>query len=345
MSSTAEPGAAEARNARDARAAGTRDAGLGELALNWIARAAFALAIVLGVTLLAFLLIVYAGPDASQWQAGRNPTAAELERLRAMLGYDQPFVLRYLDYLRELALLDFGHSWMSGREVSSMLARTVPISLAVTLPGFFLGHGLALGVAALAAWHRNGWLDQAINIVLVSTMSLSLLVVVIAAQLIFSSSFGLDAFPVRGWRADNVGAYLRHAAVPTLAMTFAAFTYNARFYRAIMLEELRHGYVRAARATGAGAVDIVVREVLPNLRAAIITRVLFSLPVLATSGSLLIENVFGIPGVGRVLYDAILSGDQPVLKALIGLAGVLFALTTLLADSLYRRADARVYPQ
>ena len=340
-----DPGAVVKPGPRVDRTVGSRHPNPGELALSWLGRVAFALAVVLGVTLLAFLLIVYAGPDASQWQAGRNPTAAELERLREMLGYDQPFLLRYLDYLRELALLDFGHSWMSGREVSSMLARTVPVSLAVTLPGFFLGHGLALAVAALAAWHRNGWLDQAINILLVSTMSLSLLVVVVAAQLIFSSSFGLDAFPVRGWRADNVGAYLQHAAVPTLAMAFAAFTYNARFYRAVMLEELRHGYVRAARATGAGAVDIMVGEVLPNLRAAIITRVLFSLPVLATSGSLLIENVFGIPGVGRVLYDAILSGDQPVLKALIGLAGVLFALSTLLADSLYRRADARVYPQ
>ncbi len=118
--------------------------------------------LVLGVTFVSFLLMVYFGPDKTYELLGKNPTQEQIDEVRHELGYDQPFLVRYLDYLRELATLDFGHSDSTGERVSALLQRTIPISLALTLPGFILGNGIAVVLALFAAYYRSTWVDKAI---------------------------------------------------------------------------------------------------------------------------------------------------------------------------------------
>jgi peptide/nickel transport system permease protein len=118
--------------------------------------------------------------------------------------------------------------------------------------------------------------------------------------------------------------------------------YNTRFFRAVLVEEAGRDHIRTARAFGATPGEILLNGVLMNAMIPILTRLLFSIPVLVVSGSLLIENYFGIPGVGNVTYDAILSGDQPVLKAVVGLTAVVFVLLVTAGDILYRMVDPRV---
>jgi len=130
--------------------------------------------------------------------------------------------------------------------------------------------------------------------------------------------------------------------VPTLASVFVALGYNTRFFRAVLVEEMGRDHVRTARAFGAGAVSILWRNVLMNAMIPIITRVMFSIPLVVISGSLLIESYFGIPGVGKVTYDAITSGDQPILKAVVGLTAVLFVFILIANDILYKLVDPRV---
>ncbi|NND65106.1 MAG: ABC transporter permease, partial [Gammaproteobacteria bacterium] len=118
--------------------------------------------------------------------------------------------------------------------------------------------------------------------------------------------------------------------------------YNTRFYRAVLVEELERDHIRTARAYGTPPAKVLYKHVLKNSLIPIITRIMFSIPLIVISGSLIVESYFGIPGVGKVTYDAITSGDQPILKAVVGLTAVLFVLTLLATDILYRAVDPRV---
>ena len=298
--------------------------------------------LVLGVTLISFVLMVYFGPDKTYELLGKNPTAEEIAEVRTELGYDRPFVVRYLEYLRELATLDFGNSDSTGERVDALLKRTIPVSLALSLPGFILGNGLGVLLALFAAYYRSTWVDKAIMSFAVVGMSISFLIVIIAFQIIFASSYGLDLFPVRGWSMNSIGEYVNYVAVPTMATVFVALGYNTRFYRSVIVEEMTRDHVRTARAFGIPPARLFYKNILKNSMIPIITRIVFSIPLVIISGSLLIESYFGIPGVGKVTYDAIVSGDQPVLKAVVGLTAVLFVFAQLLTDILYRAVDPRV---
>jgi peptide/nickel transport system permease protein len=152
----------------------------------------------------------------------------------------------------------------------------------------------------------------------------------------------LNWFPVRGWQASSLEAYLHHVTVPSLALVLVTLGYNTRFYRAVIAEELNSDHVRTVIAFGGGPLVVMFRHVLKNSMAPILTRFLFSIPLVVVSGSLLLETYFGIPGVGRTTFDAVTSGDQPVLLAVVTLTAVLFVLVQLTADLLYRVFDPRV---
>jgi peptide/nickel transport system permease protein len=298
--------------------------------------------LILGVTFISFVLMVYYGPDKTYELLGKNPTPEQITEVRHELGYDRPFLVRYGGYLKELATLNFGFSDSTGERVSSILARTVPISLALLAPGFVLGNVLGVVLALAAAYHRSGWIDKLIMGGSVVGMSVSFLIVVIAFQVIFCSSWGLDLFPVRGWDVYDFGDYLRYVTVPTMATVFVALGYNTRFYRAVIVEEMTRDHVRTARAYGAPPMQLLFKNILKNSLIPIITRIMFSIPLVVISGSLIIEQYFGIPGVGKVTYDAITSGDQPILKAVVGATAALFVITLVVTDILYKMVDPRI---
>lgn len=298
--------------------------------------------LLIGVTLLSFLLMVHFGPEQTYLLLGKNPTPEQVAEVRQQLGYDRPFLLRYLKYLHDLATLDLGYSHSSGEAVAGLLARTVPVSLALLLPPFFLGHAAAIVLALHAVQRRGAWLDRLLTGAAVTLMSLSYVIVIIALQALLSSEAGLGWFPVRGWSTSGPLDYLRYETVPALCVIAVTLGYNIRFYRAAFAETAGEPHVLAARAYGAPAPEIRWQHLLrPNL-GLVITQVLYTVPLIVVGGGLLIETFFGIPGAGRVTFDAIVNGDQPVLKAIVGLTAVLFLLARLAADFLHRLADPRV---
>ena len=197
-------------------------------------------------------------------------------------------------------------------------------------------------LALAAAYWRGRWPDKLIMAVAVIGMSVSFLIVIIGFQIVLSSSDGLDLFPVRGWNASSLGSYLSYVTVPTLATMFVALGYETRFYRSIIVEEMSRDHVRTARAFGLPESRIFFRNILKNCLIPIITRIMFSIPQVAIGGALLIESYFGIPGIGKATYEAIVTGDQPVLKAVVSLTAILFVLVVVLTDILYRAVDPRV---
>jgi peptide/nickel transport system permease protein len=300
------------------------------------------LLLVLGVTFVSFLLMVWFGPDQTYTLIGKNASPEQIAQVRHQLGYDEPFLARYADFLADLASLELGSSNSSGERVSNLLARTVPVTLALMLPGFVLGNLSGIALALAAARRRGRWGDRLISGLSVIGMSISFLVIMIALQVLLSTPYGLDLFPVRGWQVTDLPSYLRYVTVPTMALLLVTLGYNTRFYRAVFVAELSKGHIRTAHAFGASPTVIMWKHVLKNGLVPIITRLLFSIPLVVISGSLLIESYFGIPGVGKATFEAITNGDQPVLKAVVALTAVAFVLIQVAADALYRLVDPRV---
>ena len=299
------------------------------------------LLLILGVTFVSFLLMVWFGPDQTYTLIGKNATPGQIEEVRHQLGYDQSFSRRYLAYLTQLFTLDLGASNSSGEQVSSILQRTLPISLALMFPGFIIGNLLGIGLGLTAAFRRGTWSDRLITGLSVTGMSISFLIIIIALQVLLSTPYGLNLFPVRGWRVESLSSYLAYVTVPTLSLILVTLGYNTRFYRAVFVEESSREHIRTARAFGASPLALMWRHVLKNSLVPITTRIMFSIPLVVISGSLLMETYFGIPGIGKVTFDAITSGDQPVLKAVVGLTAVLFVLIQMLTDFIYRIVDPR----
>lgn len=305
-------------------------------------RLIYGIPLILGVTFISFLLMVYFGPDKTYELLGKNPTTEQISEVRHSLGYDQPFLLRYGHYLKELVTMDLGLSDSSGEPVATILLRTLPISLALVLPGFVLGNLLGLALGLMAAWYRGKWLDKLVMSASVVGMSVSFLIIIIGLQILLCTPYGLNLFPVRGWQVHDLASYLNYVTVPTLALVLVTLGYNTRFYRAVMVDEIERDHVRTLRAYGASPVEILFKHILKNSLIPVLTRIMFSIPFVVISGSLLLESYFGIPGIGLVTFNAITSGDQPILKAVVGLSGVLFVLALMVNDLLYGVVDPRV---
>ena len=187
-------------------------------------------------------------------------------------------------------------------------------------------------------------------------MSVSFLMVVIAFQIIFCTSYGLNWFPVQGWVSpppDYPDAstleifyyywyyYWSYVAVPTLASVFVALGYNTRFFRAVIVEELNKDYVRTARAYGVSNRKIMIKHVLKNAMIPISTRIIITIPFVIIAGNLVVEKFFGIPGVGLVTYDAITNGDLPIVKAVVTWTAALYVIALIITDVVYKTIDPR----
>jgi peptide/nickel transport system permease protein len=298
--------------------------------------------LILGVTLISFSLMVWFGPDQTYSLVGKNASAEQIADIREQLGYDQPFVERYVSYLTDLFTLNLGASNSSGEAVTNILKKTIPVTLQLMIPGFILGNLLGIALGLLATYRKGRWTDRLINGFSVTSMSISFLVVIIFLQVFLCTPYGLNLFPVRGWQVTGLSSYLLYVTVPTLSLVFITVGYNTRFYRAVFVEEAGKDHIRTARAFGASPASILWRHVLKNSLVPIITRFMFSIPLIVVSGSLLIESYFGIPGIGKVTFDAITNGDQPVLKAVVGLTAVAFIFIQVLTDMIYKLIDPRI---
>ena len=286
--------------------------------------------------------MVYFAPDQTFSLLGKNPSQEDIDNIRKQLGYDLPVWQRYGTFLKEIFTFNFGSSSLSHEKITSIFSRTIPISILVALPGFIIGNSLGIACAMWAAFYRGQWQDKIIMIFSAMGMSISLLIVIIAFQLIFCSSYGLNLFPVHGWSANSFFDYLKHVSVPTMATTFVALGYNTRFYRAVIVEEMEKEHVRTARSFGCHPFNLAFKHILKNSLIPILTRIIFTIPYVLVGGSLLIESYFSIPGIGSVTYEAITSGDLPVLKAVISVTTFLYILVLIATDIVYCLIDPRI---
>lgn len=296
-----------------------------------------ALATLFGITLLIFALFHLVGGNPAIRMVGKNATAEEIARVSRQMGFDRPFWTQYLDYLGDLVRFDFGRSWETRQRVSEMILDGLGPSLSLAIPAFLLGTVVALTVALTAALYRDRWPDRTLVMLAIAGMSVSMLAFIIAAQYLFA--FRAGWFPISGWEPGLRG--VPFLALPVAIWIAASLGSAVRFYRAVFIEEIRKEYVLTARAKGLAWPRILTRHVLPNAMIPVLTHVVMELPMLFT-GSLLLENFFGIPGLGNMSINAINASDLPVIKAMTFIGAVLYLGANILGDVLYAVVDPRV---
>lgn len=315
-------------------------------------RLTYGVLILIGVNLLTFLLFFTVNtPDDMARLAigGKYVTAEAIEDWKAEHGYDKPLLINttregmerltdtlFFERSASLLVFDFGTS-DSGRDIGREIAERAGPSLALALPTFVLGLATSVGFALLLVFFRATRLDFWGVVLCVVLLSISSLFYIIAGQWLFAKTLRLVPFSgyEEGWNL------LRFLALPVLVAVIAGLGSQARFYRALFLEEIGKDYVRTARAKGLAERQVLLRHVLRNAALPILTGVVSAIPLLIM-GSLIAESFFGIPGLGSYTIDAINGQDFAVVRTMVFLGSVLYIVGLILADLSYTLADPRV---
>jgi len=244
-----------------------------------------------------------------------------------------PFNSQLLFYLKQLSRGELGKSESLKQPVSKLLLAGVGPSLSLTIPIFFIGVVVSISLSLICAFFRDTFIDRFLVVLAVALMSINYLVYIVAGQYILAYKTGL--FPVWGYES------IRYLALPVLIGVISGLGANIRFYRTVMLDEMYKDYVRTAFAKGVSKPRVLFVHVLKNAMIPIITNVVIAIPYLYT-GSLLLESFFGIPGLGYLGINSIMSSDIDVVRALVLIGALMFVASNLLTDLCYAAADPRV---
>ena len=291
------------------------------------------------VALLVFSLLYLSPGDPAAVIAGDIATPADIARIRAQLGLDQPYLVRFGNWLWALAHGDLGTSIFTSLPVSKLIGQRIEPTLALTLSTLIVGLAIPLGV--LAAARAGGWIDRVV--MAISVMGFSVPVFVIAYGLILLFAVQLEWLPVQGYRSisEGIGPFLRHIVLPSTALGIVYMALIARITRATMLDILSQDYVRTATAKGLSRNTVLTRHALKNAAVPIATIVGIGIAALI-GGVVVTETVFAIPGLGRLTVDAILRRDYPIIQGVTLLFSALYVLVNLLVDLSYSLFDPRI---
>ena len=314
-----------------------------------VRRIAASIAIIFAVVTLTFFLMAVApgepllGPDE---RIVDPPTRAELTR---QWGLDQPPLVRYVKYLRQMARGNFGESFSLHRPVADALAEAIPNTLLLAGAALLIDFLVGLGLGVYQAWRVHRLPDVVLSNVTLFLYSVPTFWLGLILLLVFAEWLGW--FPVAGMSdpilCPTVSSFycamdrLWHLALPAATLGFVGAAGTARFQRAAMLEVAAQDYIRTARAKGASERRVVLRHQLRNALLSFITLFGLAFPFLLT-GAVLIETIFAWPGMGRLATDAILRRDAPVVNAAVLLASTLVVSGSLLADVLLAVVDPRL---
>jgi ABC-type dipeptide/oligopeptide/nickel transport system permease component len=286
------------------------------------------------VATLAIFLIMHAIPGGP-FDAEKSPLSPDQQAaIMRSYGLDQPLPVQYLKFLWGAVRFQFGYSYQDpGETITALLARTWPISAFAGGMGVLLGVGLGLVLGIAAALRRNTWIDYLATFLSVLTTTLPPYVISIALILVFAVL--LRWFPASGWNGPPTWV------LPILAYATIPLGPVVRYTRTSMLDMAGRPYVVVARAKGLSRRHVVMRHVLRNAWRPIITITLPLLPGIMT-GSIFVEAIFGVPGLGGFFVSSISKRDYPLELALIFIIAILYGVIFVITDILYVLLDPRV---
>jgi peptide/nickel transport system permease protein len=301
-----------------------------------------AIPVLWGVTFLTYLVMNMLPGDAAQELLGANATPAEVHALEIKLHLNEPFLVRYGQWLGGLFHGDLGASLTSSETVTSILGQRLPVTAELLIYAFVASIVLAVGLAVLAARRPNGVMDRLSMVV--SMTGLSVAPYVFALVIIYIFAVKLGWFPALGYTplSQNPAANIRSLTLPAAAIGFPLFAVYTRLLRADIVEQMqREDYIVTARAKGVRPWRLLLRHALPNSMFGLITLVGLNLGTLVGAVAI-IEPIFSLPGVGAILIQSINDRDVPVVEGIVVVFAVVVVVANLLADLLYAALDPRI---
>ena len=297
--------------------------------------------VMLVVGIFVFSLLHLAPGDPAAIIAGDNATEANVARIRASLGLDRPLLEQFASWVWATVRGDLGVSMFSNIAVTTMVQQRVgpTVSLAVTTMLVAISIAITLGI--LAAWKAGSLLDRAVMALAVTGFSVP--VFVVGYILVYFFALRLHWLPVQGYSPMSEGwwPWLRHLILPSVALGLAYVALIARITRASMLEVLAEDYIRTASAKGVATLPMLLRHALKNAAVPIVTVIGIGVALLM-SGVVITESVFNIPGVGRLVVDAISRRDYPIIQGVMVIFAAVYVLINLAIDILYSFIDPRI---
>ncbi|HBG78679.1 MAG TPA: ABC transporter permease [Phycisphaerales bacterium] len=305
-----------------------------------IRRLLYTVPIIFGVLLITFILFNIVSGDVSDQIAGKAASAETIAEIKNEYGWNKPLFFaadsQFVSHFKNSLTFNFGRSWSDRELVIDKIKRGAIPSLALTVPMFIGSLVISISLALVVAYFRGGIVDILSVFICVAMMSIPFLSFILFGQYFLAFKWGL--FPVFFWPDLPIANYV---ALPALIGIFAGLGGSLRFYRTVMLDELKNDYVRTAFAKGLSARSVLFKHVLKNAMIPIITQVVLAIPFLFL-GSLLLERFFGIPGLGYLMIDAIGGRDFQVINAMTFIGAILFVVFNLITDICYSIVDPRV---
>jgi peptide/nickel transport system permease protein len=319
----------------------------------FIRRILYVIPIVFGVSLVTFILFNVVGGNPVYQMLGRHATEQQVKEFEHEYGFDKAYfidfgVLRegkilkaldsqYIYFIRQIVTFDFGRSFATKQKISAMILQGVVPSLSLAVPSFIIGVIAALLIAMVCAFFRGTLIDRFTVIASVFGMSITILAYIIAGQYLLSFKFGV--FPISGYKSGIEG--IPYLLLPMLIWILSSLGSDVRFFRTVFLDEINQDYVRTAYAKGLSHRRVLLKHVLKNAMIPIITALVIVIPYLYT-GSLLLENFFGIPGLGNITINAIAASDFPVVRTMTFIGSMIYVVFNTLSDLFYMLVDPRI---
>lgn len=306
--------------------------------LRRLAAALPVMAVVAGVV---FAILRLTPGDPAAILAGDSATPQQLEAIRQNLGLDQPVHLQFLQWMGQLLRGDLGASLLSGTPVLEMVGQRMGPSIALCISTIVLAIVVAVPLGVLAAWRQGRLLDRAV--MAASVLGFSIPVFVSGYVLILVLSLGLGWFPVQGYKplSEGLWPFVRSITLPTLALSSVYIALIACITRTSVIEVMNEDFIRTARAKGLGERGVLLGHALRNAAVPIVTIIGVGIAMLI-GGVVVTESVFNLPGLGRLVVEAVLARDYPVIQALILLFALVYVLINLVVDLLYTVFDPRI---
>ncbi|MFQ0815827.1 glutathione ABC transporter permease [Brucella anthropi] len=289
--------------------------------------------ILIGISFVTFILLYLVPADPARQIAGRSATAQTVENIREQLGLNLPFYEQYLRYLKGLLQGDLGRSYLQKTEVAALIWSRLPASLLLMAGAIFCELAIGLTMGVIAATRRGSHTDNALMIFSFIGVSAPQFVIGILMLYIFAVKLGW--FPIGGY-----GTF-QHLVLPSLTLGLLGAGWYSRMMRSSLLDVLRQDYIRTARAKGLARWKILLRHAMPNAILPIIAMIGIDIG-LFMSGIVVVESVFGWPGIGQLAWQAIQRVDIPIIMGVTIISACAIVLGNLLADLITPLIDPRI---
>lgn len=297
--------------------------------------------VLLAVSLLTYLLLSLLPGDPALLVLGGEVSAQSIAAVRAELGLDRPLPLRYLSWLWAALQGDLGTSYITNQEVSGAIVERLPVTLELMVLSLVLALVIAIPLGVFSAYRAGGRFDASVTGATFGLLALPNFIFALILILVFS--VGLGIFPATGWSrlSDGVVDNLRSAFLPALALSVSNIAVFTRLLRTDMIATLQEDHVTLARSKGLPTSRILFRHALRPSSFSLLTVAGLQVGTLL-SGTVIIETIFALPGVGRLLFDAINSRDLLMVQGIVLLLAVTFVLVNFVVDVLYTFLDPRI---